>query len=197
MKALLLVIVALLALTIYNWTSDWEIRQPPGVLVPESPQQIPLVKPPALEKPGYQITALARFHLSARILHRERYWLDRGAELAPIDLALGWGPMSDQRILEQLDISQNGRRYFWWASSLPLAAAEINAHAANMHMIPANAEIDGLLKGLRRGEIITLQGYLVAVKAAAGWSWRSSLSRTDSGDGACEIVWVESLMIRE
>ncbi|MCG3119731.1 MAG: hypothetical protein ALAOOOJD_02242 [bacterium] len=196
MKALLLVIIALLALTIYNWTSDWEISQPPGVLAPEAPQQTPLPKPLVFEKAGYQITALARFRLSARILHRERYWLDRGAELAPIDLALGWGPMSDQRILAQLDISQNGRRYFWWASSLPLAAAEINAHAANMHMIPANTEIDGLLKGLRRGQIITLRGYLVAVKAEAGWSWRSSLSRTDSGDGACEVVWVESLAVR-
>ena len=25
------------------------------------------------------------------------------------------------------------------------------------------------------------------------WKWASSLSRTDSGDGACEVIWVETV----
>jgi len=39
-------------------------------------------------------------------------------------------------------------------------------------------------------------GYLISIRGEDGWHWRSSLSRTDSGDGACEVVWVDSLAIR-
>ena len=31
---------------------------------------------------------------------------------------------------------------------------------------------------------------LVAAQGDDGWQWRSSLSREDSGDGACELIYV-------
>jgi hypothetical protein len=46
------------------------------------------------------------------------------------------------------------------------------------------------LRSVAGGDIIELRGYLVEVTAPDGWHWRSSLSRTDSGDGACELMWV-------
>jgi len=196
-KLLLLFTLIILAFTLHDYWYESEIKHPPGVLVPGAPRQIILTDIRAWVKDEYQIRALAQFSLEARVLGKERYWFDRAADLAPIDLALGWGPMSDQKILDPLDISQSGRRYFWWAQELLLPAEKINAHSANMHMIPADEDIATVLKGVRRGEIISLRGYLVSVKAPQGWSWRSSLSRTDQGDGACEVIWVESLTIRE
>ena len=62
-----------------------------------------------------------------------------------------------------------------------------------MHMIPANDEIESSLKSIRPGNLIDLRGFLVQAQAADGWNWRSSLSRTDEGAGACELVWVERL----
>jgi hypothetical protein len=47
------------------------------------------------------------------------------------------------------------------------------------------------LKDVRPGQVVRLRGYLVAVTADDGWQWRSSLSRTDTGSGACELFWVE------
>ena len=44
-------------------------------------------------------------------------------------------------------------------------------------------------------QVITLHGYLVEVRANDGWHWRSSLTRNDTGNGACELVWVESVEI--
>ena len=46
---------------------------------------------------------------------------------------------------------------------------------------------------LREGDVIVLQGYLVDVDHESGWMWRTSMSRTDTGAGACEIVYVESI----
>ncbi|MGH7455022.1 MAG: hypothetical protein ACRENG_26945 [bacterium] len=97
--------------------------------------------------------------------------------------------------MDRLKISQSGRRYFWWGRPLPLPAETIYAHSANMHILPANEEVENLLDQINSGDIVTLRGYLVAIRAGDDWNWRSSMSRTDRGDGACEVVWVESLSI--
>jgi hypothetical protein len=40
---------------------------------------------------------------------------------------------------------------------------------------------------------VTASGYLVDIRGADGFTWSTSLSRTDTGDGACEVFWVERL----
>ena len=62
-----------------------------------------------------------------------------------------------------------------------------------MHMIPATASVENSIMQLREGDVIVLQGYLVDVDHESGWMWRTSMSRTDTGAGACEIVYVESI----
>jgi hypothetical protein len=64
---------------------------------------------------------------------------------------------------------------------------------AQMHVIPADKDVESRLKKLRPGQIVTAKGYLVDVRGPAGFAWNTSLSRTDTGDGACEIFWVEAL----
>jgi hypothetical protein len=196
-KLLLLFTLIVSAFILHDYWYESEVTHSPGILVPGDPQQMAMTEIRAWTKDEYQIKALAQFSMEARVLGKQRYWFDRAADLSPIDLALGWGPMSDQKVLEQLDFSQRGRRYFWWTDQLPLPVESIAGHSANMHMLPANEDIATRLKSIRRGEIIALRGYLVSVHAPSGWNWRSSLSRTDQGDGACEVIWVESLAIRE
>jgi hypothetical protein len=48
---------------------------------------------------------------------------------------------------------------------------------------------------VREGDVIVLQGYLVDVDHDSGWRWRTSMNRTDTGAGACEIVFVEFISI--
>lgn len=177
---------------------DWfpnQIKRPPGVLVTEEPEQSLIGRPSPWRYQGYRITPLADFHLQARVLMTERYWLGREAQLSPVDLTVGWRLMSDQRVLDQLDIYRGYRMFYWRpkASHWPAPRADITAHIANMHMIPARDHIDSLLKSMRPGNLIDLRGYLVLAEGADGWRWRSSLSRTDEGGGACELVWVEEL----
>jgi len=49
---------------------------------------------------------------------------------------------------------------------------------------------------IRAGQIVSLAGYLVEVRGPNGMRWRSSLTREDTGAGACELVWVETLDVR-
>jgi hypothetical protein len=173
------------------------IERSPGVLAPEAPSQRPLdADAPMLHKDRYQIRALAEFALEARVLGREDYRFDVGAELAPVDLALGWGPMSDSTVLARIAIHQRNRFYYWFTATFPIPRRDIETHSANMHLIPASRAVADRLKSVRPGHIVSLGGYLVDVRRDDGWRWRSSLSREDTGAGACELVWVETVALR-
>ena len=126
------------------------------------------------------------------MLGTERYRFDRASELSPVDFALGWGPMSDSRILEAFTIQQRDRWYFWSSSNMPIPASEVISHSANMHMVPSNASVARQLLSVRTGQIVELRGQLIQADGKDGWRWISSLSRTDTGEGSCEVVWVES-----
>jgi hypothetical protein len=148
------------------------------------------------ERNGYTITPLESFELEARVLSSEHYSFGREADLSPVDLALGWGRMSDESILKDIKITQSGRFYYWHVNDFPIPREEIETHSANMHMIPANSQIEKLLKSVRVGQIVTFKGQLVEVKAQDGWHWKSSLTRNDTGAGACELVFVESFTFK-
>ena len=42
----------------------------------------------------------------------------------------------------------------------------------------------------KRGDLVDISGYLIEIKFADNGIWRSSLMRTDTGNGGCELVWV-------
>lgn len=175
------------------WWQGRPVAQPPGVLAAADPAQTEPEAPTPWTFRKHRLTPLARFELRARVLSTERYRFDRAAELSPVDFALGWGPMSDSRILEAITIRQRDRWYFWSSSNLPIPAAEIVSHSANMHMIPAGDGVAKRLLAVKPGQLVELRGQLVRADAPDGWRWISSLTRTDTGDGSCEVVWVESV----
>ena len=191
-----LVFFALVAAWLW-FGEDRPISRAHGVLVAEAPLQEEVgLSRPRLEKKGYEIEPLARFGLEARVLRAERYRLDRGAELAPVDLALGWGSMSDTAVLEKIQITQGTRFYYWQADALPIPRRDIETQSANMHMVPADAAVARRLESVRAGHIVKLSGYLIEARAPDGWRWRSSLTREDTGNGACELIWVERVELR-
>jgi hypothetical protein len=185
--------VALILFGALNWWSGREVSQPPGVTAGGVPTQVSVSGEREFERNGYRIRALARFEVSARVLGAEHYRLDREAQLAPVDLALGWGRMSDTAVLQRISISQRGRFYYWSTADFPIPRREIETSSANMHMIPADDRVEAALKSVRPGQIVTVRGYLVEARAPDGWRWRSSMTREDTGAGACELIWVESV----
>ena len=173
-------------------------RYPPGVLAPEEPYQTASDHAVPWEFKGCRIQPLAHIRMRARVLSAERYWFDGGARVSPMDLALGWGPMSDQRILDQLKVWQ-GRRWYHWSPrsrTIPLSGGEISRYSANMHMIPSSDQIKDRLFDIEAGRIVEISGDLVEVQGPGGWKWRSSLQRDDIGNGACELIWVREVLAR-
>ena len=188
----------LLAAMLYGscqWWSERPVKPVAGVLVAEEPAQTVPEQMPMLEKSAYAIKPLARYEIRARVLSKERYRWDAGADLVPVDVAVGWGAMSDTAVLNQLDISQGGRWYQWRSQTFPISREEITRLSANMHLIAADKAVAKQISRVRSGQVVKLKGYLVEARRADGFTWTSSLSRTDSGSGACELMWVSDFEI--
>jgi hypothetical protein len=190
-------ICALGVLALWHWQGRPRTRAP-GVLVPQAPLQRELgAQPPAPWQQGeIAIKPLARFELDARVLSRADYHFDTGAKLVPTDLALGWGRMSDSAVLASFDITQSDRFYYWQAqSTLQIPIQEVIESSANMHLIPADRSVQRAIDRARIGDVVRFDGYLVEADWPNGYRWVSSLTRSDSGPGACELVWVEHFSI--
>lgn len=169
-----------------------------GVLAPEEPVQQMLddASAPDFSRDGWQVHALATYDTTARVLHRKRYYATADADFAPFDFAVGWGPMSDSSVFSHLDISQGNRFYFWeYQGSPPIPEDQIICHSANMHLVPSSAAVWRALWWVSKGDVVHLTGYLIQASRPNWNPWRSSLSRTDTGNGACELMWVESCEI--
>ena len=181
--------------------SAWASREASpfeGALAPQLPQQYELTEPvQVFERAGFEVTPVARFDIEARVLGREIYRSDTVAELSPVDLALGWGPMSDSRILKDIRTSQGNRFFYWSTDRFPIPRNVIESSSTNTHLIPATPDIEARLKEVRVGEVVHVGGLLVnAYRSSDGRSWKTSLRRDDSGDGACEIIYVTTLEVR-
>jgi hypothetical protein len=157
------------------------------------PVQLDIQDAPVLDWSGIELRPRALFGLESRVLGTRRYRFGQETDVSNIDVAFGWGRMADPEIVSQLAISQSGRFYFWRARELPIPAAEIVHSSANMHMIAANDNVRRELKRLKEGDQVRLHGVLVDVHWPNGGYWKTSLTREDSGAGACEIVWVHHL----
>jgi len=103
--------------------------------------------------------------------------------------------MSDQSVIDNIEISQSNRWYHWQSDKLPIPRNEITLNSANVHIIPKDENVEDRFDKVYKGSLIEMKGYLVKVTAAKGWKWKSSLRRDDTGGGSCELFWVEDLKV--
>lgn len=177
-------------------TAPIDFNSPDNYIVTQPPRQEALAKTEVIFRSGYQLMLRDFFEIQGRVLSKRIYLGDERTDIAPIDVALGWGKMSDLTFIQKIDFLQNNRFLYWHVNEFPLPRKELEASVSNMHLIPADEEVTQQLKTIKKGQVVSLSGYLVDVKAPDNFIWVSSRSRDDSGDGACEIIFVKAVKIR-
>ena len=192
-----LALAGVVLLGFWQFVSSRPIHRDPGETAAADPLQSALEAPQVLSSGDFQLIPQAQFSAEVRVLARERYRLGALADVAPLDVAVGWGPMSDSTVLAGLDISQSGRFYFWrYENEPPIPPQSIVSHSANWHLVPANDVVWRKLRRLRVGDVVQLDGMLVNIENPEVGTMKTSLVRNDSGAGACEIIYVERATIR-
>lgn len=196
LRAWLMAGCAVAMLGAIQWIDHKPVRHGAGVLVSAEPRQSAPGNATPVPYGDFTLTPLADFEVEARVLSRKDYTFGTESALSPTDLALGWGRMSDSAVLAQLDISQSGRFYHYrWRDAPPIPLREIIRSSANMHLIPADDTVARAIDRVKVGQVVVLRGQLVAARRPDGWRWISSLTRNDSGAGACELVLVRGVVI--
>jgi hypothetical protein len=186
-------------LAVWSGWQDWEHRpyHPlDGPIAPDEPVQTEPDTTAPLRHGRWTLQPRARYDITARVLGAERYRFDAMSDLVPEDLALGWGPMSDNRILAAFDISQSARFFTWRPlKELPVPRNVVISHSANTHVIPSDSRVRSELERLRVGQVVHLTGKLVDAVRDDGAYIHTSLVRTDTGAGACEVMLVETVLV--
>ncbi|MBR5772720.1 MAG: hypothetical protein IKY00_05845 [Clostridia bacterium] len=123
-------------------------------------------------------------------------------KLAPKDVAMAWGDVARNNDKINFHWSQSGRWYMWQADSYeeiaPVGGVDgVNTHSANNHLIAADDSVADDISRISAGDYVIITGYLVDIYAenssGSTYTWNSSTSRNDTGDGACEVIYVTGI----
>ena len=180
----------------YQLLAGRPVHWSPGVLAPADPVQRDIDHTKPMTYKGVELMPRASFSAEVRVLSRERYRMGALGTAVPLDFAVGWGPMSDSAVLADIKVTQGNRFYFWhYDEEPPIPRADIEAHSANWHLLPATSQVFDTLDDVRVGEIVELEGELVDIKGN-DFTLRTSLTRKDTGAGACEVLYVQAVKRR-
>jgi len=195
------------ALLLASACRDWRSGVDPALAAGE-PEQVLVEGESSIEKEakGHRIilTPRATYRITGYAADLSRELLDEWDFAMPMDLALVFGPVADPAVLRHLSFHLSGRYLSYWYDAKTPAAVRgaLPSHIANNHLIPADDEVGQALSRVRVGDLVTLTGRLVDVEirdagARTVFRGRTSLSRSDVGSGACEILYVETVGLHD
>jgi hypothetical protein len=156
---------------------------------------------PRLDQAG-RITGIATFRARVLVLRTESYRRDDAqdpmSEFSPADFAVAWGRAGLRAVREGVSVSQGRRRYGWEGSCRDASCADMRSFglvSANWHIVPADAAVADAVEDVSKGDVVEIEGDLVSIVLKGGVVVRSSVTRDDVEDGACEIIRVRSVRI--
>ncbi len=169
--------------------------------------------PEPVQTPVHDYNAIAIDDMRAAVEYKYEYDIEAlvvsthdynsgsyGDKMAPRDLALAWEAVAQYNTYYDFKWWQNNRFvYFSTNKDLSMISeyGDVGTMLSNNHIVPANDEIRWKLMTVRTGDHIRLKGYLVDIDgytpSGGIFTWHSSTSRYDSGNGACEVIYTTSI----
>ena len=157
----------------------------------------PIIK--ELKKSRFMIIPLAEYKISGVVVSTKTYSSEWDGQIAPVDLAIVWGRLTEPETGRYITYSQGVRWYHYkWREGCPVDNSYIISHSSNNHIIPANENICRAVKTVRRKDRVVLKGSLVNLTGTPNGKkviWNTSLSRTDTGNGSCELFYVSYVRV--
>ena len=157
------------------------------------------------EVDGYEftITAKYKYNLIGVVVGKDYYYQGTMEKLSPIDLTVAWGKTIDPEYSKYITFSKYKRHYrfkFYEEQGVEtLSKQYIVEHSSNNHLIFADESSHDVAKGVRLGDIVNIEGYLVDAYGrrddGAYYSWYTSTKRSDAGEGSCEVLYVENITL--
>jgi hypothetical protein len=181
---------------------------PPAGLLPEL-QDAPVQKPTSrqpfdvrVNEIDYHIKPLYSYELYGLVVskHEADSFIDYvhkqwGDHLNTADLCVIWGENAFSGAYEKFSFSSANWTCYSSTSDREAGQKFSNEQFSNNHMLSDRRDILNKLKQVRIGDQIHFKGYLAEYSQGNGFHRGSSTVRTDTGNGACETVYTESIDI--
>lgn len=173
----------------------------------EEPRQTPVrVQPFQVRAAGitYTVNPLFRYELDGLVVSRHnadtwwdfahRDWKDA---LNVTDLCVVWGNNVRSDVYRRLEYWSGQFTCNFRTDSAEVFAAFDPSALSNNHLLSDRARLVRVMKNVRVGDQIRFSGYLAEYSHNQGFPFRrgTSIVRTDTGNGACETVYVEDFRI--
>ena len=151
-------------------------------------------------KKGYlMMTPVAEYKISGVVVAKGTYSSNWDGEISPVDLTIAWGRLADPWSSRYVTYTQGNRWYFYQCKAGgPFDPSYVISHSSNNHIIYANENIRKAVKAVKKKNKVALEGFLVNIRGTykeQPVAWNTSLSRTDSGSGSCELFYVSKVRI--
>ena len=160
---------------------------------------------------NYTVTPLYDYTLNGLVLHTQKYdtWysLNRIDKTFTKDVCMIWGKTLEEKGYQDSTLHV-GQDYRWCFYSYATSGLVFNAtEFSNNHLIASSPEIEKKILSIDGGDQVRITGKLVNVHAtmintnqreqyeAPQIDWNSSVTRDDTGAGACETIYVENIEI--
>lgn len=181
------------------------LRAPPEMSV--DPIQTPTASPPFIAKRGgenYEIEPVAEYEITGLVvqLHDSMSWQDSTHLQAKDfintrDLCVVWGDNLKNDIYRRVRFSHGDWTCYYQAFDAETFRLFKGNQLSNNHVLPATDSIAANMEKIEIGDQITLKGMLVNYQRAQHPPPRkTSTTRDDTGNGACEIIWVTDFQMR-
>lgn len=140
---------------------------------------------------------IAAIDITGRVLARRAYAPTPLEGPFALDLVLGWGPMSDNRVLDQLSVRQDARGFDIVAGpKLDLPVAKAYAAAMNLSLYSDTFQYMHALEAIRVGDVVRIVGWTTALRDAQGNKWQGHRG-TAERPASSEIVQVLMLQVND
>ncbi|MFH0924112.1 MAG: hypothetical protein V1872_00515 [bacterium] len=152
----------------------------------------------------YTITPLYFYELYGMVVsyHHSKSWWDiyhyrMWKDFINIkDICVVWGDNIKTEVYKEMKFSSDPWTCFWKWPNQEIGAKFQSMCLSNNHLVSENKELNKEIMKVRKGDQIYLKGYLARYSHSNNSFYRgTSTVRTDTGNGACETIYLEDFRI--
>jgi len=196
---------------IYSYSQKGKLPKKEEILpeLYQEPIQTETEKPPfKVERGGiiYDITPLFNYELYGLVVseHNSKSWLDYYHEewkdfINFKDVCVVWGDNVETEVYQELKFHNGSFTCYIDSKSGADKTAVFqkfkDSALSNNHLLSENDIINQKIMRAEEGDQIYLKGYLVQYSQQDEFKRGSSVSRTDTGNGACETIYITDFEI--
>ncbi len=150
-----------------------------------------------------RVDYISTYEVSGRVVAKATYTGNTvSKKMAKRDIALVWGKLATDEYLNKIRWSAPGNRFVYWRTKdmdwfrANTNDAEITSMYSNNHLITIDKDMIKIIASIKKDDYIKIKGYLVNLyweENNENRNWFSSTTRTDDGDGACEVIYVTEI----